>query len=87
MISATVTKDGNYMATSSQDASIKIWDLRNWKCVTTHRLPKGAHKMQFSQMGKLATAFGNVVEVWNGENFVLLWRRNQREAVSFASIF
>lgn len=54
------------MATSSQDASIKVWDLRNWKCVTTHRLPKGAHKMQFSQLGKLATAFGNVVEVWNG---------------------
>lgn len=64
VISTAITPDGNYMATSSQDCSVKLWDLRNWKCVQTHRLPKGAHQMKFSQMGRLATAFGNVVELW-----------------------
>ena len=55
------------MATSSMDSSIRIWDLRTWKNIAIHRLPKGARNIQFSQKGKLATAFENVVEVWNGK--------------------
>ena len=66
------SKDGNYMATSSMDSSVKIWDLRTWKCMATHRLPRGASNIKFSAQGKLATAFGNVVELWkdpqDGEN-------------------
>ena len=49
------------------DSSIRIWDLRTWKNIAIHRLPKGARNIQFSQKGKLATAFENVVEVWNGK--------------------
>jgi len=64
VLSACVSPSGHYMATSSQDAMIKVWDLRNWRCVATHRLPKGAHQMQFSQTGRLGSAFGNIVEVW-----------------------
>ena len=63
----SVTFDGNYMATSSMDSTVKIWDLRTWKCIAAHKLPKGARNIEFSQMGKLATAFDNVVEVWSGE--------------------
>ena len=62
----SVTLDGNYMATSSMDAMVKIWDLRTWKCITAHSLPKGARSIEFSQMGKLATAFENRVEIWSG---------------------
>merc|ERR1711892_9144 len=64
ILDCAVTRDGNYMATTSMDSSVKIWDLRNWKCLATHRLPRGASHLAFSQMGKLATAFGNVVELW-----------------------
>ncbi|CBY23763.1 unnamed protein product [Oikopleura dioica] len=64
LISASVSNDGKYMATSSQDASLKIWDLRTWKCLTTKRLPRGAHQLQYSQRGLLAASFANVVELW-----------------------
>ena len=52
------------MATSSMDSTVKVWDLRTWKCLTTHKLPRGASHIQFSQQGKLATAYDNVVELW-----------------------
>ena len=71
ILDISVTLDGNYMATSSMDSSIRIWDLRTWKNIAIHRLPKGARNIQFSQKGKLATAFENVVEVWNGEILVI----------------
>ena len=70
ILDTSISLDGNYMATSSMDSSIRIWDLRTWKNIAIHRLPKGARNIQFSQKGKLATAFENVVEVWNGK-FVL----------------
>jgi len=65
ILDTSISLDGNYMATSSMDSSIRIWDLRTWKNIAIHRLPKGARNIQFSQKGKLATAFENVVEVWN----------------------
>ena len=68
MISASVSSDGKYMATSSQDASLKIWDLRTWKCLSTKRLPRGAHQLQYSQRGLLAASFANVVELWKRKN-------------------
>ena len=67
ILDTSISLDGNYMATSSMDSSIRIWDLRTWKNIAIHRLPKGARNIQFSQKGKLATAFENVVEVWNGK--------------------
>ena len=77
ILDTSISLDGNYMATSSMDSSIRIWDLRTWKNIAIHRLPKGARNIQFSQKGKLATAFENVVEVWNGKfrNFGIIQTR------------
>ena len=66
ILDCSISHDGTYMATSAMDSTVRIWDLRNWKCVATHRLSKGAHSLEFSQTGKLATAFQNNVLIWKG---------------------
>jgi len=60
----TVDPKGLYMATTAVDASLKIWDLRTYKCLQSYRIGSGASHATFSQRGLLAVALGNVVEVW-----------------------
>ncbi|XP_075227534.1 WD repeat-containing protein 46 [Lycorma delicatula] len=56
---------GLYMATSSQDHSLKIWDIRNLDGpLQKYQLRSNATNLAFSQKGFLATALGNFVEIY-----------------------
>jgi U3 small nucleolar RNA-associated protein 7 len=58
-----VDPSGIYMATSSTDSSLKIWDLRTYNCLQSYKLGCGASNVTFSQRGLLAVSLGNIVEV------------------------
>ena len=52
------------MATSGVDAKLKIWDLRNYKCLKEYRTSSnGASSLGFSQKKLLAASYRDVVEV------------------------
>jgi len=60
----TADRSGTYLATAAVDRSLKIWDIRAFKCVHEYRLPRGASNIQFSQRNLLGVASGNVVEIF-----------------------
>lgn len=62
--SVAVDQTGRYMATSSVDSSLKIWDLRTYNCLQSYKLASGASNLTFSQRGLLAVSLGNIVEVY-----------------------
>jgi len=62
--SCAVDPTGMYLATTAVDASLKIWDLRTYKCVQSYRVGTGVSHAAFSQKGLLAVSLGNVVEVY-----------------------
>jgi len=48
--SIAIDQTGSYMATSGVDAKLKIWDLRNYKCLNEYRTSSnGASTLAFSQ--------------------------------------
>ncbi len=54
----------SYMATSGVDAKLKIWDLRNYKCLKEYRTSSnGASTLAFSQKKLLAASYRDVIEV------------------------
>lgn len=59
----TVDQKGNYMATAAVDSTLKIWDLRTYKCLNSYKLGSGVSHLDFSQKGMLGVCMGNVVEV------------------------
>lgn len=59
----TVEQKGHYMATAAVDSTLKIWDLRMYKCLGSYRLGSGASQLSFSQRGMLGVSLGNIVEV------------------------
>ena len=60
----SVDRSGNYLATSSTDRTVKVWDLRTYQPVCHYSVGAGASQLQWSQRGLLATSFGNRVEVY-----------------------
>ncbi|EZA60994.1 hypothetical protein DMN91_005050 [Ooceraea biroi] len=65
LMTCTIHPYGTYMATSSIDRSLKIWDIRQLAGPVSHvNLRSPAHRMSYSQRGLLALAMGNVVEVY-----------------------
>jgi len=62
--SVTVTRCGNYFATSCVDNKVKIWDLRNYKCLLEHKTTYVPSKVRFSQLGLLAVTGGSTVTVY-----------------------
>jgi len=60
----SVDRSGNYLATSSTDRTVKVWDLRTYQPVCQYSVGAGASQLQWSQRGLLATSFGNRVEVY-----------------------
>ena len=59
----TVDQRGVYLATAAVDASLKIWDIRTYKCLHSYKIGSGASHAAFSQKGLLAVSLGNIVEV------------------------
>ncbi|KAL0124382.1 hypothetical protein PUN28_006305 [Cardiocondyla obscurior] len=65
IMTCAVHPHGTYMATSSIDKSVKIWDIRQLAGpVSDLHLRSPAHRMSYSQCGLLALGMGNVVEVY-----------------------
>lgn len=61
----SVSFDGNYLATSGIDKTVRVWDLRNnYECVKEHKLAKVPDRLCFSQLGILAIASGNTVKMY-----------------------
>lgn len=61
----SVTKDGNYFATTGLDRTVRVWDLRNnFKCLKEHNLPHVPDSLHFSQLNMLAVACGKVVNIY-----------------------
>ena len=64
---ATVDATGTYLATAGVDRSLKIWDVRQFKCLQDYRIPSGASDLAFSGTGMLAASMGGgdgVVEIY-----------------------
>lgn len=60
----TVDETGTYMATIATDSSVKIWDVRNYKCLQCYRIPSCANHVSFSQRNLLAVAMGNMLQIY-----------------------
>ncbi|XP_063794329.1 WD repeat-containing protein 46 [Pseudophryne corroboree] len=60
----SVDKTGMYMASSGVDRKLTIFDLRNYRPLTSCVLPLGAGALCYSQKGLLAAGTGNVVQVY-----------------------
>ncbi|XP_044761782.1 WD repeat-containing protein 46 [Coccinella septempunctata] len=60
-----VDPKGRYMATSSSDRELKIWDIRQLSGpVHSYKLAACANTLAFSQTNMLALGMGNIVEVY-----------------------
>lgn len=62
--SIAIDSSGLYLATASMDRSLKIYDVRTYKCLQSYKLGAAAGFLDFSQMGMLGVGLGNVVEVY-----------------------
>ncbi|KFM78804.1 WD repeat-containing protein 46, partial [Stegodyphus mimosarum] len=62
--SIAIDSKGLYMATASMDRSMKIYDVRTFKCLQSYKLGAAAGFLDFSQLGLLSVGLGNVVEVY-----------------------
>ncbi|MFL6284942.1 MAG: TIR domain-containing protein, partial [Pyrinomonadaceae bacterium] len=57
--------DSNYLATASEDGSVRLWDTRSGREVWGQKKEGGANGISFSRSGKyLAAANGDVLTVW-----------------------
>lgn len=60
-----VDKAGVYMATASVDRSMKIWDVRQYRCVQDYKLgAAGASDLVFSGRGLVGVAAADTVQVF-----------------------
>ncbi|XP_074021186.1 LOW QUALITY PROTEIN: WD repeat-containing protein 46 [Numenius arquata] len=61
-----VDPTGTYMATAGLDRKLRVFDLRTWRALQELVLPQGAGHLAFSQRGLLATACGDLLQVYKG---------------------
>lgn len=72
ILTCTVHPYGTYMATSSIDKSVKIFDVRQLTGpVSRMHLRSAAHRMCYSQRDLLALSMGNVLEVYRYRNLLI----------------
>jgi len=57
--------DGKYMATSSTDGQVKVWDVRKLTPMHAYAVPAPPTSLAISQRGMLAVTFSRRVQVWN----------------------
>jgi len=60
----TVDRSGTYMATSCVGGTLKIWDIRNYKCLHEYKLNYGANNIKFSQRNLLGVSSRDAVEIF-----------------------
>nr|XP_042911590.1 WD repeat-containing protein 46 [Parasteatoda tepidariorum]XP_042911591.1 WD repeat-containing protein 46 [Parasteatoda tepidariorum] len=61
-----VDSKGLYIATAGADRTLKIFDVRTYKCLQSYKLKGAAGFLDFSQTDALAVGIGSVVEVYKG---------------------
>ena len=62
LTSLSVSRDGNYVASTGKDSKLKIWDIRNtYKCLYDYFTPTPAIASDFSDTGLLGISTGNMV--------------------------
>lgn len=81
-----VDNSGNFMVTSGADRSVRVWDVRNHKCLSSYKLRAPPSKMALSQRNLLAIGSGEVVELYrdfkNGFNSPYMRHRlDQRTSI------
>lgn len=59
-----VDQRGLYFATASADRTLKLWDIRTYKCLNAYTLKAVPGHVTFSQKELLAVSLGNFVEVY-----------------------
>lgn len=59
-----IDRGGNYMAVGGADRTVKIWDIRNFKCLQTYYTPTPASSLSISDTGLLAVGWGPHVQIW-----------------------
>ena len=65
LTSLSVSRDGNYVASTGKDSKLKIWDIRNtYKCLYDYFTPTPAIASDFSDTGLLGVSMGNMVQIW-----------------------
>jgi U3 small nucleolar RNA-associated protein 7 len=60
----SVDTKGTLMATAGANRMVKMWDLRNYKCLHSYRLPSPASHMSISQSDQLALSMGSVINIY-----------------------
>lgn len=64
-LSVDPSSSGNLLTTTGLDGSLKVWDARNWKTLTSWNLKKPAKTTAWSQRGLLAVGWGAHVSVYS----------------------
>ncbi|OAV99620.1 hypothetical protein PTTG_00568 [Puccinia triticina 1-1 BBBD Race 1] len=64
-LSVDPSSSGNLLTTTGLDGSLKVWDARNWKTLTSWTLKKPAKTTAWSQKGLLAVGWGAHVSVYS----------------------
>ncbi|XP_064458365.1 WD repeat-containing protein 46-like [Ornithodoros turicata] len=59
-----VDDTGMYLATAATDRTLKIWDLRTYKCLKSYKLKTAGGHLSFSQRHLLAVSLGSFAEVY-----------------------
>ena len=57
-------REGRYMVTAGRDAQVKVWDVRTFKELHSYFSPTPANKLDISDRGMLAVAWGPHISVW-----------------------
>ncbi|KAI6225739.1 WD-REPEATS-REGION domain-containing protein [Aphelenchoides besseyi] len=60
-----IDRTGTYMATTSLDSQLKIWDMRMYSELSTYKMTMPATHVAFSQKQCVAVAFGRDVHLYN----------------------
>ncbi|CAG2162416.1 unnamed protein product [Oppiella nova] len=57
--------EGQYMVSAGIDRSLKVWDIRNYKCLQSYSLRSMPSHLDVSQRNLVGVSVGNVVEIYN----------------------